>query len=150
MKQYELTYLTPQELTEEEVKNLQDKLASLIQEKKGSVIEFQKAYKRKLAYEIKKKDIAYVNTVIFQLETGDLESLKKSLKEEPRILRDLIVKYRPITQKEYSRGRSKSKSEAAPAEQKEEEGEEKPAKKENAKAELNKIEEKLDEILHNE
>jgi ribosomal protein S6 len=146
MKQYELTYLTPQELTEEEGKNLQDKLAGVITAKSGTVTEFQKAYKRRLAYPVQKRDVAYVNTVIFQLEPKDLETLNKELKEEAKILRSLTIIHKPSMRKEPTRVRLRRVA-AAAENAKKEETEKAPAKKEKPKAELKEIEEKLDEIL---
>lgn len=145
MKQYELTYLTAQDLSEEEVKNLQDKLAAAINAKKGTVTEFQKPYKKRLAYPVKKRDIAYVNTVIFGLEQKDLESFTKELKEEPRILRSLTTVYTPFTPREPLR--RKRVVEAAPTAPESEEEKKAPVKKEKPKAELTEISEKLDEIL---
>jgi ribosomal protein S6 len=147
MKQYECTYLTAPDATEEETKSLQDKLAASIQAKSGTVDEFQRAFKRRLAYPVNKHEIAYVNTLIFQMEAKDLEAFKKELKEEPKILRNLLLVYKPLTQKEPTRLRTrlrKAQESAAAAE------EEQKAKKEKPKAELNDIEEKLEEILHEE
>ena len=147
MKQYELTYLTPQELTEEKVKNLQEKLAGLIQAKSGKVAEFQKAYKRRLAYPIQKRDVAYVNTILFELEPKDLETLHKELKEETSILRSLTIIHKPSMRKEPTRVRLRRAAQAAGEAAKKEESEKIPARKEKPKAELKEIEEKLNEIL---
>jgi ribosomal protein S6 len=148
MKQYELTYLTAQDLSEEEVKNLQEKITAAIVATNGTVTEFQKPYKKRLAYPVMKKDIAYVNTVIFGLEPKDIESFTSGLKEESRILRSLTIVYAPFTTRTPLR--RKRVIETAPAETPEKETKEvkKPAaKKEKPKAELTEIAEKLDEIL---
>ena len=148
MKQYELTYLTAQDLSEEDVKSLQEKLTAAIVAKNGVVTEFQKPYKKRLAYPVSKRDIAYVNTVIFGLEPKDLETFTNGLKEEPRILRSLTIVYAPFTPRTPLR--RKRSTETVPAETPEEETKEvkKPAaKKEKPKAELAEIAEKLDEIL---
>jgi small subunit ribosomal protein S6 len=145
MKKYELTYLSASDLTEEQVKNLQDKLAALITAKNGTVAEFQKAYKKRLAYPVKRKDTAFVNTVIYSLEPGLVEAFNKELKEEDRILRSLNIVYEPITMKENSRSRRRASKKAAEEENKEEI--KIAAKKEKPKAELAEIGEKLDEIL---
>ncbi len=146
MKQYELTYLAPHELTEEAVKSLQDKVAGFIQAKNGTVTEFQKAYKRRLAYSVKNKDVAYVNTVVFSMDPNSMDALKKELKDEPLVLRSLLLTYKPFVEKPR-RVRSKERQ----LEEKSQTAvEEKPARREKAKVELNDIEEKLEEILQDE
>jgi len=147
MKQYELTYLTAQDLAEEEVKSLQDKLAAAIKATNGTVTEFQKPYKKRLAYPIKKREIAYVNTVIFGLEPKDLENFTNGLKEEARILRSLTIVYAPFTPRTPLRRKRVVETAPAPASEIAEETKKTTVKKERPKAELNEIAEKLDEIL---
>lgn len=145
MKKYELTFLTPQELKEEEVKILQEKLTALITKKNGTVAEFQKAFKKKLAYPVKKKQAAYVNTVIFDLDPKDLDMLKKEINDEPKILRSFFLIHKPITQRELSR--RPTRIDIASKEKKKEGVEVAKPWREKPKAELNEIEEKLNEIL---
>ena len=143
IKKYELTYLAPPESTEEELKALQDKLTASIQDKKGTVVEYQKAFRKKLYYPVKKKDVAYVTTVIFEIDPEGLKTLEKELKENPLVLRSLTVQFRVIKPQPL---RVRRRLPREVVEEKKEE-ETPVVKKERTKAELNQIEEKLDEIL---
>jgi len=91
MKNYELTYLISPELSEEEVKKLQEKIISLIQEEGGILNETSSLLARKLAYPIKKQTQAYLAVLEFQLEPGKLINLEKKLELENQILRYLII-----------------------------------------------------------
>ena len=130
MKHYEFTYLISQDLTEEELKTLQEKINSFVQEEGGLLGELNLPRKKKLAFPIKKKLEAYLATLNFQLSPEKLLNFEKKIKAEPSILRYLILtkkvskvakEIRPrITKKEFER---------------------------KPKVELKEIEEKLEEIL---
>lgn len=94
-KNYEYTYLTRQDMTEEAAKNLQDKIAQLITAKNGAVVDTPRSYKKRLAYRIKKQDVAFVNTIMFTLDAEKLATFKKETDELAEILRGLIVSYDP-------------------------------------------------------
>jgi len=95
MKHYEYTYLTRQDMDEAGAKNLSDKLAELIQAKQGVVGELSRAYKKRLAYRIKRQDVAYVNTILFQTEPAAVVELKKETDKIAEIIRGLFVCYDP-------------------------------------------------------
>lgn len=95
MKHYEFTYLTRQEMDDSEAKSLQDKLVVLIQAKKGTIVDLPRAYKKRLAYSVKKQDTAYVNSILFQMETAAVVDFKKETDEIPAILRALVTYYDP-------------------------------------------------------
>ncbi len=93
VKNYEYTYLTRQDMTEETAKALQDGIAQMITTKNGAVVDTPRSYKKRLAYRIKKQDAAYVNTVMFTLDTESLAAFKKETDAIADILRGLIVSY---------------------------------------------------------
>lgn len=95
VKNYEYTYLTRQDMPEEAAKTIQSKLSESITAKNGAVVDTPRAYKKRLAYRIKKQDTAYVNTIMFTLDTEKLLSFKKETDAMPEILRGLIVSYDP-------------------------------------------------------
>ena len=153
MKTYELTYLISSELSEEEAKELQTKIASLIQEKGGILVEEKALLKKKLAYSVKKQSQAFLAVIIFQLpelpkevkgeeETDSLRlpeplpekliDLEKKLKSENRILRYLILKELPLKKMKVARFLKKPEAEKI---------------KKEKKVELEEIDKKLDEIL---
>ena len=95
VKNYEYTYLTRQEMTEEAAMALQEKIAQLITAKEGTVVDTPRSYKKRLAYRIKKQDVAFVNTIMFTMDAGKLATFKKETDEMSEILRGLIVSYDP-------------------------------------------------------
>jgi ribosomal protein S6 len=170
MKNYEYTYLTRQDISEEEADALRNKLAEFITAGGGAIVDSPKAYKKRLAYSIKKQDAAYVNTILFQSSADGAVAFKKEADIIGAILRGLLIAYDPEKlKKEIRRERfaaARAKQVQAPAieekpeekEEKEEKKEErseapkeekpaKPKRKAKLKAELRDIEEKLDEIL---
>jgi len=91
MKNYELNYLISSDLTEEEAKVLQEKVASFIQEEEGILNEKGNPVKKRLAYPIEKQLQAYLVFLTFQLEPEKLASLKRKVEEEKEILRYLLI-----------------------------------------------------------
>lgn len=118
---YELSYLLDTDFKEISEKEITD----LISEK-GKILEKSEKKKIKLAYPIKKKEEAFLETIIFLMKPKDVPFLKEGLEKKNQILRYLLLKKKkfPIleTRKE-------------PLEQKEK------------KVDLKKIEEKLEQIL---
>jgi ribosomal protein S6 len=95
MKHYEFTYLTHPDMDETGAKNLQEKLAALVQNKQGTVADVPRAYKKRLAYRIKGQDAAYVNTILFTMEPAVIVDFKKETDAIAEILRGLIISYDP-------------------------------------------------------
>jgi len=127
MKYYELTYLIKPELSENEIKGIQEKIISSIQEKEG-ILDYQSGYEKiTLAYSIKKNLEAYISTINFFLKSNNINDIEKKVKAEKEIIRFILF--------------SKRKPEAEKVVEKP-----KPIKKKD-KTELKDIEKKLEEIL---
>ena len=135
MKSYELTYLISADLTEEEAKQFQDKVTSLIQAEGGILAAGSTILRKKLAYPIKKQTQAFLAILTFQLEPIKLIDLEKKLKLENQMLRYLILIKPPV--KEMP-ARRKKVPEIVPK---------KPFPPSEKKVELKEIEKKLEEIL---
>lgn len=117
MKHYEYTYLTRQDMSEDDAKSLQDKIGSFVTGKGGTIVDAPKARKQRLAYAIKKQNAAYVNTILFSFDPQNLADLKKDIAGETEILRGLILAYDPKKmEKEVRRGRPAIATAEAPAE----------------------------------
>lgn len=129
MKFYELTYLISPEFSEEELKIFQEKVTSLIKNEGGEIKKIKNPIKKKLAYPIKKKNEAFLATLYFSLSPAKLKDLEKKLKSESKILR-----YLTLTEKEIAKVKI---PEIIP----------KVKVPKVKKVELEKIEEKLEEIL---
>ncbi len=136
MKSYELTFLISTDLAEEEAKQFQDKIISLIQTEGGILTTRSIILRKKLAYLIKKQIQAFLAILTFQIEPIKLINLEKKLKLESQILRYLILIKPPVKKMP---ARRKRVPEIVPKEPTIS-----PLKK---KVELKEIEKKLEEIL---
>ncbi len=134
MKHYELAYLISANLSSEEIRVLQEKINSFIQEggekeNKFSSPEIKNPIKKTLAYPVKKEKEAYFAVLNFNLNSEKIIDLEKKLKNEKAILRYLILVKPPFKEKKITRLKPpllvKSKQ----------------------KVELKEIEKKLEEIL---
>ena len=137
MKNYELTYLITPEIAEEQARELQNRIISLIQTEGGILLEEKAILKRRLAYTLKHQGQAYLSTLIFQSAPEKLVNIEKTLKSESQILRYLIL---AVTAKKEVLTRRRMRPEVAfPGKA--------PVRKPEKKVELEEIEKKLEEIL---
>jgi len=133
MKLYELTYLISPELSESELKSLNEKINSLIYQKGAGVLnEVKLPIKKRLGQLIKKQREAFLINLSFYLEPDKLGSLEKELKSEKKILRYLILA-KPKIKIAKVRKRPTKVIPKIPVKEK--------------KVELKEIEKKLEEIL---
>ena len=125
MRYYEIAYLISSKVNKEELKEIQKRIILAIRKYGGILDEENPALKRTLAYEIKKEREAFLVSLTFFLEPEKLKDLKKEVEKEKEILRYLLFKRkRPKERKVKVKKVEKPK-----------------------KIELEKIEEKLEEIL---
>ncbi|MBZ9578345.1 30S ribosomal protein S6 [Patescibacteria group bacterium] len=132
MKFYELTYLLSPDLSEEELKIFQEKINSFVKEDGGRLEKSKNPIEKKLEYPIKERERGYLATLDFHFEPEKLGNLEKKLKQESSILRYLILVQRVPKKNEIPKITPEVKV--------------KKLKKER-KVELEKIGEKLEEIL---
>jgi small subunit ribosomal protein S6 len=138
MKYYELTYLASPELSENEAKELQQKINSSVQNKEGILDFFSEPFKINLKYPIKKINEAYLITLIFNLKQEDIPALEKEIKAEEKIIRFLLFSKTKAKEPEFEieeTPREKDITEPVIT------------KKTEKKVELKDIEKKLEEIL---
>ncbi|MFA4998408.1 MAG: 30S ribosomal protein S6 [Candidatus Paceibacterota bacterium] len=122
MKNYELSYLVSSNISEEEIKALQESVNSLIQKEEGILLETD--------YPIKKEGFSLLS-LKFQTNPEKIQGLDKSLKSDSRIFRHIILIKHPM--KEAKKMRKPMKVS--------------PKKTEKSKVELKEIETRLEEIL---
>ena len=127
MRNYELTYLTSTDLSDEELKSFQKEINSSIQAEGGQVAEANVPIKRELSLPKKGKNEIYLISLNFQLNPERLTILEKKLKSDSKIFHYLILSKKPL--KVTSLARTLTKSKRKP------------------KVELKEIEEKLKEII---
>jgi len=91
MKSYKLIYLISPEVSEDDLKVLQEKITSSIQNEGGILDESELPIKKNLAYPIKKKTLAYLANLTFRSDPKGLENLEKKIKAEDKIIRYFIL-----------------------------------------------------------
>lgn len=122
MKNYELVYTANPEISQDGLEELSQKIGGIVKISKAS-----KPERRRLGYEINGKKEAFLVSIDFSSEAGKIAELKKMLDAEKSILRKIIIikpKERPEEEERIPQKESKSQ-----------------------KVELEKIDEKIDEIL---
>ncbi len=88
---YELLYILPGNLTEEEAQPASQAIHQLIKDQGASIVKEDFWGKRKLAYEIDKFRQGYYDLVEFDLETDKLPALDQILRLHESVLRYQIV-----------------------------------------------------------
>lgn len=127
MKTYEFTYLIDPDISKEDLNSLQEIIKSFIKEEEGSIVRINSPLKKNLAYPIKKNEEAFLADLTFDLRPDKLDSLKKKIKSEKRIIRYLLLKKTLLKKKLKVRTIRKTQP--------------------KVKVELKEIEKKLEEIL---
>jgi ribosomal protein S6 len=130
MKNYELTYLIPANIADEEKKQISEHLSSLIQDKGGVLKEGGLPIKKTLPQAIKNLVEVFSVSINFFISPDKIQEIEAGLKEEKTILRSIIVIKKILSAPKPIRKRIK----------------ESPQKK----VDLKNIEEKIDEILKEE
>lgn len=129
MKYYELSYLISPDLSEQEVKAFQEKINSFLLDEGGRLENSKNPIKKKMGYPIKKNEEGFLATLNFYLKPERLDNLEKKLKKEPSILRYLILNKKIPEKIKIPEIKPRIKI------------------KKEKKVKLEKIDEKLDEIL---
>jgi len=155
VQRYELVYLISNKFSENELEPITSSVLKLIKDNGGKVILEENWGKKKLAYPIKKFFNAYYYLVEFDLEAEQLEKIDRYLRLADEILRHLIVRKTVKTEDEIEQ--EKKIAEKIAKRQEKEVREEKNAKeqgntpavkkKEEERASMEELEEKLDKIL---
>jgi ribosomal protein S6 len=139
MKLYELTYLVSAEVSPEQMETLSKKVDSLIL-KNGEIIGSIAPDKKNLTYPIKKQNAALLNQVKFNFEPELIDEFKKEINKEKEILRIMLIEKKNMRIKKKNRN-SILEPKLIPEDIKIS------AAKPKQKDDLEKIGEKLDEIL---
>lgn len=146
MKPYELTYIISSEITAEEAEAEAKDIESLIQDKEGVILKFEKPSPRTLAYPIKKQGSGFFGVLEFQLEPEHLGELKEKIQKDGKIIRHMLIIKNPAKIQKERRTKKKPLISSAPIGTIEEKAYS-PDRQINKKVELKEIEKKLDEIL---
>jgi len=141
MKLYELNYLISADIAEKDRSLLNEEILELIKKEGGSIRTSTVSPEKKLSYTIEKILRAFLVTTVFDLEVDKIIPITKFIKDKKEIIRYLVLNKKEVSEKAKRTKKNKkedkelSKIIKAPI-------------KEKDKVELKKIEEKLEEILH--
>lgn len=110
VKRYEALVLTVPTITQDEAKNLENQVARLVADHKGSLVSFERWGKYRLAYEIRKNDYGVYFLTRFEAEKPHalLEDLKHlfAVKLNDLIMRDMVTVLNPKGSLAYNRPQS--------------------------------------------
>jgi len=95
-KNYEIAYLLPSSIPEEEVLTHAGKISSLIEEMRGAIKRVEEPKKRRLSYQVKNQQNAYFGWTTFRMIPEFLVNLNKKIRNSSDILRYLIVEEEEI------------------------------------------------------
>lgn len=91
MRQYEMTYLLSDKVSDNEMTAVTGRINALITSNKGKILGEENWGRRKLAYPIKKQDFATYLTLNFELDPSKLTNLNGEIKHQTEILRHLLI-----------------------------------------------------------
>jgi len=111
---YEFTYIINPILNEHQIKDLIQKVNSLIEEHEGTILDLEEWGSRRLAYPLKKKRNGYYVNMYFDAPGGFIARLERSMEIEDNILRYLTLRMDKKMIRHYEKRKQKAAS-AAPA-----------------------------------
>jgi len=95
MRQYELTYIVPPSLAEDEINTIQETVKSWVIDQNGEVVKVSPWGRRTLAYMIQTYKEGYYTLIEFKAEPDILLDLDRRLRLDANIIRHLIVQVEP-------------------------------------------------------
>lgn len=108
MKLYETTVVIDSTLKPDELRNLIDKIANFISNHGGDIVKIDEWGKRRLAYEIRKKQYGYYVNIRFGGPAAVAGLLEREYRLIEPVLRHLTIKVDPLVLKsEEERARAK-------------------------------------------
>jgi len=91
LKKYELSYMLPVKMTEEEISVFNQKIVDKVVSKNGMIEEKFEAKKIRLSYPIKRNENAYFCVLYFSMMQEKIKELEKELKSSEEILRYMVL-----------------------------------------------------------
>ena len=110
MALYENTIVAKQDLAEKELKTIKDKYNELINSSSGKVLKIEEWGLLNLANKIRNYNKGFYIHYKFEGNKNTLEEMKKKIKLDGKIIRNLTVKYKKLdTENEYFNKENKKK-----------------------------------------
>ncbi|MBI4992560.1 MAG: 30S ribosomal protein S6 [Candidatus Magasanikbacteria bacterium] len=99
MQNYELLFVVPGTLSEDEVAPIVEKVKKVVVDNAGANWEMEAMEKKRLAYPMKHVRYGYFYLAFFQAEAGAVVKMQNELRLMPETLRALVTKFDPEKQK---------------------------------------------------
>lgn len=152
MNRYEIMFIVPNKFTEEEAKTIIGRVEKMITDAEGKIAYSEYWGKKKLAYEIKHNAYGYYQLYQFDLAGANLAKMDTDLRLSHEILRHQILRVTAKTPEELekikaAREKMEAKREEEEAAKREAAKPKKVTPKEENRAELKDLDEKLEGIL---
>ncbi len=153
MNRYEIMFIVPNKFTEDEAKTIISRVEKMIEVGEGKIIYSEYWGKKKLAYEIKHNAYGYYQLYQFDLEGKNLAKLDNDLRLSHEILRHQVLRVPVRSVEEIAKAKeAREKLEAKKEEEVVKKEAAKPSVKkvvkEENRAELKDLDEKLEGILN--
>jgi small subunit ribosomal protein S6 len=107
LKQYETTFIVDSHLSGEQIDEAIEKVTKFIEKNGGNIKYVDRWGKRRLAYEIAKKQYGYYVHIRFEVEGSNINSLEREFKLDDSIIRYLTVLVPRIVIKEENKHKQK-------------------------------------------
>ena len=96
MKTYELLTMLKPNLDQDDVDKFAEKLSKTIESLEGKALETDKAGRKRLPYEVKDFNEAYMITTVFELPEQQVAELKRLIKLNDNIIRTMFVEAKKV------------------------------------------------------
>lgn len=103
VKQYETTFIVDAHLQTEQIENAVSKYTQLIENASGTIKLIDRWGKRRLAYEIAKKQYGYYVYIRFEASGEIVDTLEKEFKLDEKILRHLVLRLPKVLLREEAK-----------------------------------------------
>jgi len=113
MRQYETTFVIDTHLADEAIEKTIEKYSSFITSNSGTILSIDRWGKRRLAYEIKKKQYGYYVCVRFEAEGTFIEKLAREFKLDSSVLRYLTILVPKTLLQQEAKEKAKKERQAA-------------------------------------
>jgi len=144
MNYYELTCLMSPALSGQDAQETSQKIKDFIQKESGNLEKIILPIKKSLVHFVKKQEEAYLIIVNFRIEPEKIENLLKKLKLEDQIIRYMLLKKKPPTEKVKTESLRKQSGKSTKQYNND------ISRMKNKKVELEEIDKKIEEILNND
>lgn len=109
-KVYEITFIIDSQLEQKQIDEFVQKIETMITDSKGEIVKKDLWGKRRMAYEINRKQYGYYVYVLFKASGDIIQKIERELKLNESILRFLTIRLSKAAIKQMEKKSKKSKT----------------------------------------